>query len=395
MFDVRSGWEGSSGVDGVDLLPGGLDSLDDLADEIIGRTERSMREAISQMPDGLYHAEGIIEQPPGKPDLRIKAAVHVKGSDIHVDLDGSSPQVDWGGNVVLNFTYAYVFMALKSMFDPCMPNNDGCAAPITLSAPEGSVVNCRFPAAVAARMQVGHFLTEIIYRALAEALPHRVQASSGGTPATMQVLYGHRRDGRRFHSVLIRGGGLGARAIGDGAGSFIFPANGANTPVEILESDTPLLVERREILPDTGGPGRTRGAPGRREVIWVPDDPHGPQGGVRLGIQSGRFRFPPEGLAGGRPGACARFLVNGEPGDPFGLTSLSPGDRITMDAAGGGGYGDPLERDPEAVQRDVRAGLVSPAAAQESYGVVLDPQSGELDEAATRKARDRARSAPT
>ena len=113
----------------------------------------------------------------GKADVVIKAAVEIKGSDIVVDLDGSSPQVDWGGNVVYNFTYAYVFMAVKSMFDPEIPNNDGCARPISLKAPEGRVVNCRFPAAVAARMQIGHFLTEIIYRALAQA-----RARTGSSP---------------------------------------------------------------------------------------------------------------------------------------------------------------------------------------------------------------------
>jgi N-methylhydantoinase B len=172
-----------------------LEGLDDLADEIIRRTEKSMREAIRKVPDGVYEAEGIVEQGKGKDDIVIKAAVHVERSDIMVDLEGSSPQVDWGGNVVFNFTYAYVFMAMKSMFDPDIPNNDGCTAPIAMKAPLGSVVNCKFPAAVAARMQIGHFVTEIIYRAMADVLPDRVIAGSGGTPANMNVLYGKHQDG--------------------------------------------------------------------------------------------------------------------------------------------------------------------------------------------------------
>ncbi len=172
-----------------------IDGLDDLADEIIGRTEKSMRAAVEKIPDGVYRSEGVIEQMEGREDVVIKAAVKVQGSDIAVDLDGSSGHVDWGGNVVYNFTYAYVFMALKSIFDPDMPNNDGCTAPISLWAPEGSVVNCTFPVAVAARMQIGHFLTEIVYRALAGAVPDRVIASSGGTPATMNVFYGRRSGG--------------------------------------------------------------------------------------------------------------------------------------------------------------------------------------------------------
>ena len=346
-----------------------LEGLDALADEIIGRSEASMRSAIARVAPGTYCAEGRIEQMEGQADVVIKCAVEIAGSDIKVDLSGSSPQVDWGGNVVHNFTYAYVHMAVKSIFDPDIPNNDGVAAPIRLVAPEGTVVNCRFPAAVAARMQIGHFMTEIVYRALAQALPDRIVAGSGGTPATMQVFYGRRRGGEPFHTVLIRGGGLGAGAARDGEGSFIFPANGANTPVEILESDSPLIVERRELLPDSGGPGRQRGALGRREVFRVPDDAYAPQPPVHLAIQSGRFKLPPEGLFGGRPGAMAQFLVNGKPGNPYGLTRLAPGDTVVMDAAGGGGYGDPRERDREALERDLREGKISPDAARRDYGI--------------------------
>ena len=364
-----------------------LDGLDGLADEIIGRTERSMRAAIAEVPDGVYRAQGVIEQMVGHDDLVIRCAVHVDGSDITVDLDGSSPQVDWGGNVVFNFTYAYVFMALKSMFDPDIPNNDGCAAPLTLHAPEGSVVHCRFPAAVAARMQIGHFLTEIVYRAMADARPDRVIAASGGTPATMNVFYGRRHDGTPWHSVIIRGGGTGASRASDGEHCYIFPANGANTPVEILESDTPLIVERRELLPDSGGPGALRGGLGRRVVFRVPDGPEAPRPPVNLGIQSGRFRLPPEGLFGGRPGACARFEVDGTPGNPYGLTRLQPGDVVTMDAAGGGGCGDPLERDPSMVRRDVIAGYVTPERAVEDYGVVLESGTLRVDTGATRRER--------
>jgi len=364
-----------------------LDGLDDLADQVIGRTEKSMREEIEKVPDGIYRAEGVIEQTKGKEDVIIKAAVHVKGSDIIVDLDGSSPQVNWGGNVVLNFTYAYVFMAMKSMFGPDIPNNDGCARPIRLVAPEGSVVNCRFPAAVAARMIIGHFLTEIIYRALSGVLPDRVIAASGGTPAQMNVFYGRRNDSKPWHSVIIRGGGMGAGARSDGNYVYIFPANGANTPIEIFESDTPLIVEKRELLADSAGPGRMKGGVGQREVFRVPDDQFAPLPPVNLGIQAGRFFYPPEGLSHGRPGAKAQFLVNGEPGNPYGLTQLKPGDAVTIDAAGGGGHGNPLERDLEMVLSDVMEGYVSLERAREDYGVVIDPMAMKVDERATRKLR--------
>jgi N-methylhydantoinase B len=364
-----------------------LDNLEDLADEVIGRTEKSMRESIAKMPDGIYRAEGIVEQMEGRADIVIKAAIEVKGSDIIVDLDGSSPQVDWGGNVVYNFTYAYVHMAVKSMFDPYIPNNDGCARPITLKIPEGTVVNCKFPAAVAARMQIGHFMTEIIYRALAKAVPNQVIAASGGTPATMNVFYGRRKDGKPWHSVIIRGGGMGASASADGHYVSIFPANGANTPVEIFESDTPLIVEKRELLTDSGGAGKMKGGLGRRVVFKIPDDEYAPMPPVNLGIQSGRYRYPPAGLFGGKHGAKAQFLVSGQPGNPFGLTRMNPGDVIVMDAAGGGGFGDPLDRDPEIVQEDVIQGYVSLEKAKEDYGVVIDPATMRPDLAATDELR--------
>ncbi len=369
------------------LEDNGLDGLDELADDIIGRTEKSMREAIRTVPDGVYRAQGIVEQMEGAQDILIRAAVEVKGSDIIVDLKDSSPQVNWGGNVVYNFTYAYVHMAVKSIFDPEIPNNDGCAAPITLRAPKGTVVNCTFPAAVAARMQIGHFMTEIIYRALAKAVPKRVIAGSGGTPATMNVFYGRRNNGKPWHSVIIRGGGMGASATADGHYVAIFPANGANTPVEIFESDTPLLIEKRELLTDSGGAGAMKGGLGRRVVFGIPKDRHAPTPPVNLGIQSGRYRYPPEGLFGGRSGAKAQFLVNGRRGNPYGLTQLKPGDVIIMDAAGGGGYGNPLERDPEQVEQDVIEGYVSLKGAKEEYGVVINARTKKLDLKATKKLR--------
>jgi N-methylhydantoinase B len=364
-----------------------MDGLDDLADEIIGRTESSMREAIQKVPDGIYKAEGIVEQMEGKGDVVIKASVQVHGSDITVDLDGSSPQVDWGGNVVYNFTFAYVHMAMKSMFDPDIPNNDGCAAPITMKAPEGSVVHCNFPAAVAARMQIGHFLTEIIYRAMAGALPDRIIAGSGGTPATMNVFYGRRNNGSPWHSVIIRGGGMGASATNDGYYDFIFPANGANTPVEIFESDTPLLVEKREIITDSGGAGKMKGGLGRRVIFKAPDDEYAPLPPVNLGIQSGRYRYPPEGLFGGKDGLKAQFLINGKPGNPYGLTQFGPGDEIIIDVAGGGGYGSPFERDVELVESDVANGYVSVEKAKEDYGVGIDPETMKSEPEETAKLR--------
>jgi len=236
-------------------------------------------------------------------------------------------------------------------------------------------------------MQIGHFMTEVIYRALSGVLPKSVIAGSGGTPAAMNVFYGKRQNGKQWHSVIIRGGGMGAGAANDGNYVYIFPANGANTPVEIFESDTPLIVEKRELISDSGGPGRMKGGLGKSEVFRIPDDEYAPIPPVNLGIQAGRYVYPAEGLFDGKTGAKGRFIVNDTPGNPYGLTQLKPGDVVTIDAPGGGGYGNPLERDPELVVNDVIEGYISIESARKDYGVAVDPVTFEINEAETKKLR--------
>ncbi len=365
----------------------GLDTLDDLADEIIDRTEKSMRRAIAEIPNGVYPYEGLIEGAGQREDIKVKLTVEVKDSDIHVDFDGTSSQVDWGGNVVYNFTYAYVFMAVKSAFDPDIPINEGAIRPVKMSAPEGTVVNCQFPAAVAARMQIGHFMTEMVFKALADATPDNIIAESGGTPAQTNIFYGKRHNGNPWLTMIIRGGGLGAGSRMDGHHCAIFPANGANTPVEIFESDTPLIVAERSLVCDSGGPGKMRGGLGRKMVVSVPDDEYAPQGPTSIAVQAGRYKYAPRGLFGADPGAMARFLINDQAGDPSGLTLCGNGDVIQFHSAGGGGYGDPMQRDLDAVEEDVRNGYVSIEQAKESYGVVIDPASLKVDPVETEKLR--------
>ena len=365
----------------------GLDTLDDLADEIIDRTEKSMRKAISGIPNGVYPYEGVIEGAGQREDISIKLAVEVKDSDIHVDFDGTSSQVDWGGNVVYNFTYAYVFMAIKSAFDPDIPINEGAIRPVKMTAPEGTVVNCKFPAAVAARMQIGHFMTEMVFKALANATPDNIIAESGGTPAQTNIFYGKRHNGNPWLTMIIRGGGLGASSRMDGHHCAIFPANGANTPVEIFESDTPLIVAERSLIADSGGPGKMRGGLGRKMVLRVPNDEYAPQGPTSIAVQAGRYKYAPRGLFGADAGAIARFQINGQPGDPSGLTLCDNGDEIQFHSAGGGGYGEPMQRDLGAVEKDVRDGYVSLEQAEKSYGVVVDPDTLKVDREATEKLR--------
>ena len=365
----------------------GLDSLDDLADEIIDRTESSMREAIAKIPEGVYPYEGVIEGAGKRKDIHIKLSVEVKGSDIHIDFDGTSPQVDWGGNVVYNFTYAYVFMAVKSAFDPDIPINEGAIRPVKMTAPQGTVVNCKFPAAVAARMQIGHFMTEMVFKALANATPDNIIAESGGTPAQTNIFYGKRFNGMPWLTMIIRGGGMGASSKMDGHHCAIFPANGANTPVEIFESDTPLIVEERSLICDSGGPGKMRGGLGRKFVIRVPTDDSAPEPPTSIAIQAGRYRYAPRGLFMGGSANKAQFAVNDQAGDPSGLTLCESGDVIQFHSAGGGGYGDPLERDLQAVEQDVFNEYISIEKARDDYGVVIDSKTLKVDLKATEKLR--------
>jgi N-methylhydantoinase B len=227
----------------------------------------------------------------------------------------------------------------------------------------------------------------MVFKALAGATPDNIIAESGGTPAQTNIFYGKRHSGAPWLTMIIRGGGLGAGSRMDGHQCAIFPANGANTPVEIFESDTPLIVEERSLITDSGGPGKQRGGLGRKMVIRVPDDEFAPQPPTSIAVQAGRYRYAPRGLFGAGAGAGAQFVINDEAGDPSGLTLCQSGDRIQFHSAGGGGYGNPLERDPEAVAADVFNGYVSIERARADYGVVVDPVSFKVDLEETEKIR--------
>lgn len=180
---------------------------------------------------------------------------------------------------------------------------------------------------------------------------------------------------------------MGASSRMDGHHCAIFPANGANTPVEIFESDTPLCVVERGLVIDSGGPGQKRGGLGRKEIIRVPDYEYAPMPPVTIAIQAGRYRYPPQGLFGGGMGEKAKFLIDDQPGDPSGLTFCRPGQVVAFYSAGGGGYGDPLKRDPEDVGRDVTHGYVSIERAKTDYEVIVYPVTLEVDYKATEKLR--------
>ena len=365
----------------------GLDSLDDLSDEIIGVSERTMREGIQEIPDGTYSHESFIEQPGGLKPLKVKVKVNVTGSNIVLDFDGTAPQVDRGINCVLNFTYAYVFFAIKSAFAPEIPNNDGCTVPVEVKAPEGSILNCRFPVAVTGRTSIGHLLTEVIYQALAKAVPQKILAEGGSSPAWWKVISGRRKDGKKFSETLLISGGMGASARYDGRSCAPFPQNCSNEPVEILESEAPLLVRKKELVPDSGGPGKFRGGLGQELIFEIPKAEYGPLPPVATTLIGGRFHLPAQGILGGKSGEKGSFILNNKPQDWGGQVYSNPGDMMRFRHPGGGGYGNPLRRPIELVEEDARNGYISVEAAKKHYGVVIDKRTYKANLSATEKLR--------
>jgi N-methylhydantoinase B len=352
----------------------GLDTVDPLADEIITRSERALRVAIRDIPNGRYENESWsdgFEEP-----IRIKVAVTVEDEDIFIDFAGSSPQSQRGINVVLNYTHAYASFAIKAAVSPFVPHNEGAFRPVHVSAPRGSILNCVEPAAVASRHLVGHFLPGVIFGALAKAMPGRLMAG-GSEPVWISIWRGRwpvtsgpatsGPAGAPWILSLFQLGGAGARAMKDGLSTTGFPSGVGGVPAEMVESLTPLVQYRRELRMDSGGAGRFRGGLGQNTEVGSLGD-----GAWEVSAMIDRTLFPGAGLEGGLPGACGEFKIDNQAhAQPKTLLSLEPQARVQLNLPGGGGYGDPLERDPQAVLEDVIAGYVSIKAAERDYGVVV------------------------
>jgi N-methylhydantoinase B/oxoprolinase/acetone carboxylase alpha subunit len=346
-----------------------LDTLEPLADEIYSRTETALRRAIAEVPDGIYESQCRVEGGEDEDPIILRLHLEVNGSDIIADFGGTEGQVDKGINCVLNYTVAYCVFALKSIVAPFVPSNAGTVRPFTVDAPEGSILNVRRPAAVVGRTSIGQYVPEMIYAALASVLPERVIAESGSLPLWWLTLSGRRRDGRPFVIGPMFSGGLGARHNSDGKSALTFPANIKNNPVEMIESDSPLVVEKRELIANSAGPGRHRGGYGQEFVLRVPNDDTAPDGPVVNFLLAGRIDDGAKGLDGAGTGTHGGVALNGKSigwGKPH---LLHPGDRIVYRTAGGGGYGDPMERDHELVRKELRDGLITDDVARSVYGL--------------------------
>jgi N-methylhydantoinase B len=364
----------------------GLDTLDPIGEEIIGRSERAMRTAIAAVPDGVYTNEVVsdgYEEP-----VRLRVSITKRGDEMVVDWAGSSPESRRGINVVLNYTHAYTTYALKCALAPEVPNNEGSFRPVTVTAPPGSILNAQPPAAVGARHILGHFLPGAVFGALAQALPDRVIAEGAANIWNLQMT-GHDLQGDPFTYVWFSCGGTGARPTKDGLSATAFPSGIAGVPAEMIEQLTPILMHRRELRRDSGGPGRFRGGLGQSlEVSVRTNRPY------RFSPLFDRLHHAAAGYQGGQDGAKAEIILStGERLASKGSRELAPDTRITLNLPGGGGFFDPFTRDPDAVLADVVAGLVSVEQAAFAYGVVLTAEQTRIDHAATQRLRQNRQSA--
>jgi N-methylhydantoinase B len=339
----------------------GLDSIDHVAEEIIRRSEQAVRGEIAKLPDGEWSNETWsdgFEEP-----ILIRCAVRVAGDEIFIDFSGSSPQSTRGINVVLNYTHAYASFAIKAAICPDVPHNEGSFRPVHVSAPSGSILNALEPAPVASRQVIGHFIPSAIFAALSGALPGRLMAP-GADPIWLSVWRGQNPS---FTLTLFQVGGTGARPSKDGLSAVGFPSGVAGVPAEIVESLSPVVVKRRELRPDSGGAGKWRGGLGQLTEFVR-------RGEGRWSVSSiaDRTKYPAPGLLGGQAGAAGEVaLGDGTRLHAKSLVDLGAGDTVHVNLPGGGGYGDPLQRDVQRVLGDVIEGYITPEEAEKNYGVAV------------------------
>lgn len=336
-----------------------LDSIDPLADAILEHSERAIREQIALLPDGTYRNRIQIEGTDSP--LELACEIVIAGSEIRVDFTGTTPAIRSAINVPMCYTRAMSCYAIKCLTTPHIPNNQGSVQPISVSAPAGCLLNADSPSPTGGRHIVGHFVVPLLFGALADVLPQRVQADSG--MLNLININGVTRDGRPVASIFFASGGFGALQGQDGAATTPSPSNMTGTSIEVWENLTGMFIESKALLADSGGAGEFRGGLGQR-IEFVNDS----GGEVVISCMSGRTEFAPRGLRGGRPGALREVLINGQLVHPKGRYVLAPGDRLTTLEAGGGGMGDPMHRARDAVQRDVEMGFVSAEAAARDYG---------------------------
>jgi N-methylhydantoinase B len=374
-------------------------NLDRLGDTIVEASREATLARIRALPKGTYRNSMTMDG--YDKELTLIAALTISDGGLHVDFDGTSPASSHGINVVYNYCLAYTAFGVKCLIAPDVPNNAGSLAPITVSAPEGCVLNVKRPWPVSARHTVGHMLPDVVFGCLHQVIDGGVPAEGASSLWNPQIFGGgslvdHVEEGTdanelpTFSTVIFHCGGTGARPQKDGLSATAFPSGVRTIPIEATESVAPVLFYRREFRASSGGAGKQRGGLGQTiELGGAGANP------IALLCNFERVRNPARGREGGGaggPGTVA--LRSGRPIRPKGRQTVPARDAICLGLPGGGGFGDPLMRDPAAVRDDVLDGLITEEEARRDYGVAI-VTGGMIDEAETtrlRAARARRRS---
>ncbi|MDA4129539.1 MAG: hydantoinase B/oxoprolinase family protein [Thaumarchaeota archaeon] len=370
----------------------GIEDFHSLGKQIIETTEAAMRSSFREFEKGRYEASELMESFDGDSSIELRLALEVKEDKVVADFTGSGEQSPNGMNSPYNYTFAYTSHAIKCATNPQIPMNEGVMKTIELIVPEGTILNPQFPAAVGGRHLVNWRLNSLVFRALSKTAALRVIAPSGGTGSNMPQFSGIDSETRKpFVQIVNHSGGLGARPDKDGIHCYPFPARAENTPVEIVETVAPILIEKLELIQDSGGAGKFRGGCGVEMDVRVTNSE-----GVTLLNISGRDVYPAQGLFGGLEGGKSEILYLGRDSSrarkklhPRKIVRLDQSARVRFRLPGGGGYGNPVERNAQLVIQDLKDGLVSPKAARMQYKVALKSGRPTLDVKKTLELRRR------
>jgi N-methylhydantoinase B len=348
-----------------------LSDLSALSAHILGASDRAMREAIARLPKGTWTSAMRIDGFDSPVDL--VATLTIEDDIIRVDFAGTSPASRYGVNCPLCYTDAYTSFGVKCLVAPRLANNAAVLARIKVTAPEGSLVNAPFPAPVTARAVIGQMLPDAVFGCFAQAMPDATPAEGTGASWTLRFGAGPGITGTAagsapaFNSTTFQSGGMGAHPKGDGLAATPFPSGVKSIAIEITEAMTPVVFWKKELREDSGGAGRRRGGLG--QVIEVSSRNDSP---FAIFARFQRVQYPARGRGEGRDGATGRLhLKSGKELPARGTHVVPPGDRLVVEMPGGGGLGDPAERDPASVAADAALGYVSLVEAQETYKVAL------------------------
>ncbi|WP_224335896.1 hydantoinase B/oxoprolinase family protein [Haloprofundus halobius] len=321
-------------------------------DAVIDYSRQRITSELAELPDGTYRATDAMEgDGVTDDDVPIHVEVEISGEEVRVDFAGTADQVAGNVNAPLAVAKSAVYFVIRAVTDPDIPPNQGCYDPISVSAPEGSLLNPLPPAAVVGgNVETSQRVTDAVLTALADAAPGRVPAQGQGT--MNNLIVGNREAGGFTYYETIAGG-FGARPTKDGMdGVQVGMTNTLNTPVEAMEAEYPLRVERYAFRQNSGGDGEFRGGLGIERAVTVGVD-------ATVSLLTERRRTPPAGVAGGGPGAVGENIVGGESVPAKTTREVPAGTTVTVRTPGGGGYGDPDDRDPEARERDREDGKTS------------------------------------